>query len=114
MGPEGDEVDEGLPVTLNNIEHRIESEQKLYFLRHYRGVPENRGGPESELQNNIDNLAGVPRKDIDGRRNPAYAQCENAHRSKIIQCLEPIQTEGHPMQQNEGCQHDQENRMCDK
>ena len=114
MGPEGDEVDKGLPVTLNNIEHRVESEQKLYFLRHYRGVPEDRGAPEAELQNDIDNLAGVPGKDIYGRRNPAYPQCENAHSSKIIQCLEPIQTEGHAMQQYQGCQHEQENRMGDK
>ena len=47
--PEGNKVEKRFPVSLDNIKHRVELEQKLYLWGQGVGVPENWGKPEGKL-----------------------------------------------------------------
>ena len=112
MMPEGDEIEKRFPVALDDVEHGVQLNKELDLLRHDPEVPEDRGGPETELENDADDLCRISHEDVNRGGDPAYAQGQDTHGKEIIECLQPIQTKRHLMQQDKGQQHNKKNSMC--
>jgi len=80
--PEPHLVDKRIPVPLYDIVHRVGLENIFQrFGKHVR-VPENRGDPETDLEDDINDGYRILEKHGDGRSNPAQPlqqdkQCEH-------------------------------------
>ena len=62
--PERDEVEKRFPVSLDNIKHGVELNKELDLLRHDPKLPEDRSGPEADLENNARDLSRVSHEDV--------------------------------------------------
>ncbi len=84
MCPKRGKVDKRFTIPLNYIEKRIQFKNQLQLFGHDINIPEDRGRPKSNLQNDSHDLLNISHKYIQCRYDPSHAQGKDTHTKQII------------------------------
>lgn len=89
MGPEGDAVEEAIPVALGDVEDRVEAEVDAILTGDEFDVPEDWGQPEAKIEQDLGDRRDVADEDADRRQQPAEAEEEEEQGQGIVGNLQP-------------------------
>lgn len=91
MRPKRHMIEEALPIALDDVEHRIQAEIDLVLGGDDLLFPEDRGEPEAEGDEDLDDVGDVLDKDPEGREQPAEAQEQEEERDHVVEGLQPVE-----------------------
>ena len=88
--PEPFMVDHAVTVPFDNVDHGVEFDDPVVFLRHHFHRPEDWCQPEAKLYDHCDDLPDIPKKDDNRGGDPRETQYQHAHSKQIVGDLYPM------------------------